>query len=125
MQSIKRRLRTFITSVVLVLASAGTGVAAAPPAAAWVTSSNVNVIFNVSNCAGASGLWGWYNTSEGEYGWVQWHYGYQGSFNLHHVPYSGAVTTIKWGRPGVQCGVHYLNLRRPGWGTTVALGWIG
>ena len=96
----------------------------APAASAWAWDPHVRVWFNVSNCAGASGQWGWYQAS-GESGWVSWNAGYQGYFDLWRVSTSGSVTSIKWGTPGRTCGVRYFNITRPSYGTTAALGWIG
>jgi hypothetical protein len=103
----------------------GAGSVAAPAAQAWPWSSSVNVWFNVSACSGAPGQWGWYQTSDGEAGWVSWNAGYQGTFNLSRVSSSGSVTRISWGYAGRTCGTRYFNLTRPSWGTTDALGWIG
>jgi hypothetical protein len=123
-----KRLRTKIGALLaassLALAVvAGTSLTSA--AQAWWWSSNVNVWFNVSQCAGSSGMWGWYQTSDGEANWVHWNSGYQGTFNLSRVPSSRSVTRISWGYPGHTCGTRFFNITRPGWGTTDALGWIG
>jgi len=123
MRQISRRTR-----LLAVLASLGislsAGLSSAAPASAWSWDPHVRVWFNVSNCAGASGQWGWYS-AQGESGWVRWNDGYQGYFDLWKVSTSGSVTSIKWGTPGRTCGTRYFNITRPGWGTTRALGWIG
>lgn len=115
----KRALRALAAAALGVAAlTATTGTAAS----AWWWDPHVRVWFNVSDCAGNP--WGWYSTNR-ESGWISWNNGYQGYFDLYRVDSSGSVTTIKWGIPGRTCDVRYRNITRPGYGTTVALGWIG
>ena len=125
MRQFGSKVRGLLATCGVLIGLSATSLAAAPAAQAWPWNSNVNVWFNVSACAGASGQWGWYQTSDGEQGWVAWNAGYQGTFNLSRVSSSGSVTRISWGYPGHTCGTRYFNLTRPIYGTTDALGWIG
>lgn len=124
MFSMSQRIRTFIAMVALLAGIGGVNVGTQSAAQAYPWDPHVRVLFNISNCAGASGLWGWYE-GDGESGWVQWNAGYQGSFDLYHVSTSGSVTSIKWGPSGSTCNTRYFNITRPTYGNNVALGWIG
>lgn len=120
-----KRIRIMLAAIALTLGVGAAGMATAGSAQAYPWDPHVQVWFNASACVGSPSTWGWYSTGDGESGWVRWNSGYQGWFDLYHVPTSGSVTRISWGLPGRTCVTRFFNITRPIYGNVKTLGWIG